>query len=108
MFSEDILYEIDLTLDKLIENAQAMKDISLLQEEIEAFQKTQASLLEHLIHMDNLLKEKRKKIKMPLQDTKRKIINHKLNQFENLNSNFIKNASAKIRLIKRGKKKKIK
>jgi hypothetical protein len=104
MFSEEILTEIDITLDKLIENAAAMKNTTLLKEEVEAFQKTQESLLEHLMHMDKLLEEKRKILKIPNPEQRKKIINQKLNQFEKLNSNFIKNASEKIRLIKKGKK----
>ncbi len=106
MFSEEILGEIDLTLDRLIENATAMKDFTLLKEEVKAFQKTQESLLEHLIHMDELLEEKRKKLKIHKSEQKRKIINQKLNQFEKLNYNFIKNVFQKISLIKRGKNKK--
>ena len=106
MFSEEIFDEIDNTLDKLIENASAMKDITLSKHEIEAFQNTQTSLLNHLMHMDCLLEEKRKKIKITNHEKRGKNINEKLGQFEKLNCNFIKNASEKIRLLKRCKRKK--
>lgn len=104
MFSEEILCEIDLTLDRLIENIAAMKDVTLLKEEIEIFQKKQENLLQHLIHMDKLLEEKSKTLKIPNHEQRKLSINKKLSKFEILNSKFINKASEKIRLIKKGKK----
>ncbi|MFA6119380.1 MAG: hypothetical protein WCT85_02165 [Parachlamydiales bacterium] len=105
MFSEEIVYEIDSTLDKLIENAEAMKSVPLIKEELDAFQKTQESLLAHLISMDELLKSKKEELKTPIvaQNT----ITEKLSKFQKLNANFIKNASQKLKLIKVRKSKKL-
>lgn len=57
----DILGEIDLTIDRLLENSEALKAIasdSCYQEETLALEKTQESLIAHLIHMDCMLKKK--------------------------------------------------
>jgi len=63
MAAEEILIEIDATLDQLIRNAEAIgkvdiDELSLM--EIEAFQKTQESLIQHLVHTDERLEAKRK------------------------------------------------
>lgn len=53
---EELLSQIDSTLDQLIENAHSLKQISshnLFQEEIEALQKTQESLLARLVHISH-------------------------------------------------------
>ena len=58
MFGEDIVQEIDKTLDQLIQNAEVISkaDFTELSDtELEAFQKTQESLLQHLLHMDQFL-----------------------------------------------------
>lgn len=77
MVGEEILQEIESTLDQLICNAEAIQGIELetLQEvELSAFEKTQESLLEHLLHMDRSFAEKsasckfyKRKISYPLQ-----------------------------------------
>ena len=62
MFGQEILIEIDSTLDRLICNAASLQKADLnefSETEIEAFQKTQESLLHHLLHMDEKLKEKK-------------------------------------------------
>ena len=62
--NQDILSEIDATLDQLIANAEALKNLPIqceYQMEISAFQNTQESLLAHLMHMDALLEEKKNK-----------------------------------------------
>jgi hypothetical protein len=58
--TDDVLTEIDSTIDQLLENAKALKKISskeFYQEEILALEKTQESLIAHLIHMDEILKK---------------------------------------------------
>jgi hypothetical protein len=62
MASEEILMEIDATLDRLIQNAEALngvelEELSLL--ELEAFQKTQESLIQHLLYTDQRLEVQR-------------------------------------------------
>lgn len=61
MLGEEILIEIDSTLDRLIRNAEVVQDASiedLSETEIEAFKKTQESLLQHLIHLDQTFEKK--------------------------------------------------
>ncbi|MCH9630285.1 MAG: hypothetical protein S4CHLAM37_02790 [Chlamydiia bacterium] len=60
--NNDLLNEIDATIDQLVKNADVLKNISSKKEyleEVEALEKTQESLLAHLIHMDELLKTKK-------------------------------------------------
>ena len=62
MVGAEILLEIDETLDRLIQNAEAIQKVSpsdLSEVEVEAFQKTQESLIHHLLHMDEQLATKR-------------------------------------------------
>ena len=64
MFSSrhDILSEIDETIDQLIKNGKVLKKIETkeyYERETQALEKTQESLLAHLIHMDDLLKNKK-------------------------------------------------
>lgn len=63
--SEEILIDIDQTLDQLIINAKIIQKIELDQlqiSELEALQKTQESLLARLIDMNDLLKVQKKKV----------------------------------------------
>ncbi len=58
MISETVLNEIDSTLEQLIKNAEILSqaEFSALSElELEAFQKTQESLLHHWMRMDRIL-----------------------------------------------------
>jgi len=55
MIAPKIVHEIDKTLDQLIQNAEAMSNAdleSLSSTEVDAFQKTQESLLHHLLSLD--------------------------------------------------------
>lgn len=59
---QDLLKEIDTTIDQLVKNADVLRHISSKKEyleEVEALEKTQESLLAHLMHMDELLKTKK-------------------------------------------------
>ncbi len=100
MLGEEILFEIESTLDSLITNAEAIKDANLSKEEIDAFQKTQESLLAHLMHMDDKLKEKKQSLKNLTKKPVNKEIKEKISKFEKLNKNFIKTASEKINLVR--------
>lgn len=67
MLGEEILFEIDETLERLVRNAEALQEAEksrLSEVELEAFQKTQESLVHHLLHMDELFQSHKKK---PLQ-----------------------------------------
>ena len=61
MKRREVLNEIDETLDQLIKNAAALKEVSdnpLFSREIEALKKTQESLLARLLHLDQFLDDK--------------------------------------------------
>lgn len=94
MIGEEILMEIDSTLDRLICNAEAIQTVSLnelSETEIEAFQKTQESLLQHLIHMDQFLETKSKNLKVQNKKSSRFQIQEKLLKFEKLKDGYHKN-----------------
>lgn len=108
MFGKDIVQEIDKTLDQLIQNAEVIShaDLTDLSEtELEAFQKTQESLLQHLLHMDQFLATTSQDLllneKVPLQE--------KLFKFEKLKGQYSEQLSStlgrKCRLVKRRQKK---
>lgn len=89
MVGEEILQEIDATLDQLIRNAEALQNANiqeLSETEIEAFQKTQESLLQHFIHMDQFLEEKKKNLRAPDKRSGSYRIQEKLSRFEKLKS----------------------
>jgi hypothetical protein len=91
MLGEEILLEIDGTLDQLIRNAEAIQTVEvkdLSETEIDAFQKTQESLLQHLIYMDQFLVTKRNSLK--LQDTRSANfkLQEKLLKFEKMKSSY--------------------
>lgn len=93
MFGEDVLTEIDVTLDQLIQNAEAIQNVELneLSEmEIDAFKKTQESLVQHLIHMDQFLEKKRTSLKVPDKRSAGFKIQEKLLKFEEMKSSYHK------------------
>ena len=91
MAPEEILLEIDATLDQLIQNAEAiarvdMQEVSII--ELEAFQKTQESLIHHLLHTDQRLETHRKGLsKLNKQSASCKIA-EKRAKFEHLKSSY--------------------
>ncbi len=94
MIGEEILMEIDSTLDRLICNAEAIQTVSLnelSETEIEAFQKTQESLLQHFLHMDQFLEQKTKNLRTQDKKSSRYQIQEKLVKFERLKSSYHKN-----------------
>ncbi|HEX2582870.1 MAG TPA: hypothetical protein VHL30_02005 [Chlamydiales bacterium] len=63
MQNREIVQNIDTTLDQLIRNAEVISEVELKDlsdTELDAFQKTQESLLQHLLQMDQILAEKQK------------------------------------------------
>jgi hypothetical protein len=105
MVAEEILSEIDATLEQLIRNAETLKvaDLSDLSEaEIDAFKKTQESLLHHLLNLDRDFETKRKSL--PIQNTKSASfkIQEKHKRFEKLKddvNNTIRKAEKKCPLF---------
>lgn len=114
MFGKEILQEIDQTLDQLIENASAVSSTTLErldQIEREAFEKTQESLLAHLVHMDEKLANKRQNLKKMHKYSSQLEIQRKVSQLERLGVDktfsFAQRAKApKLRKSRFGKKSK--
>lgn len=93
MFGEEVLLEIDRTLDQLIRNAEAIQKVEvkeLLETEIDAFQKTQESLIHHLMHMDKTLAAKRDNLKVQDKRSASFKIQEKLLKFEKMKSAYCK------------------
>jgi hypothetical protein len=100
---EEILADIDDTLDHLIENADVIKQVSLrtlYSSEVEALQKTQESLLARLVHMNDLLKghQQIEKGQGSFSSIEQKMI-----RFGKLNAQLINHAAAKIKRIKKSR-----
>ncbi|HSX26283.1 MAG TPA: hypothetical protein VLE89_04670 [Chlamydiales bacterium] len=96
MFGQEILIEIDSTLDQLIRNAEVIQTVDpkeLSETEVDAFQKTQESLLQHLIHLDQFLEDKRKNLKVQDKRSAGFKIQEKLQKFEKLKSDYHKTIS---------------
>ncbi len=88
MQNVEIVQNIDTTLDQLIRNAEVLsqaelKDLS--DTELDAFQKTQESLLQHLLQMDQILAQKH-----PPQDKRSATvqIREKRQRFDKLKSQY--------------------
>jgi len=86
MENSEILQEIDITLYQLIKNAAALTEISVdpvYKSEVNALSKTQESLLAHLLHLDQHLKDKQK-------EKSSSSIHQKLSIFSKLSSDLAK------------------
>jgi hypothetical protein len=97
MASEEILMEIDATLDRLIQNAEAItgveiEELSLM--ELEAFQKTQESLIQHLLYTDERLAQ-RNRLGIDKRSASYKI-SVKRAKFEKLKSTYHKTISETV------------
>lgn len=93
MFGEEILMEIDTTLNRLIQNAEMIQNNlveELSEEELDAFKKTQESLLNHLIYMDQRLEEKRNQLKTIHPKSAQSLIQQKRIKFTALQSQYTK------------------
>ena len=75
---EEILADIDNTLDQLIRYADIAQTVAALSDlEVEALQKTQESLLARLIHMEGMLSKERKPVKLnSVQNVRQKIAHY--------------------------------
>lgn len=113
MVGEDILIEIDGTLDQLIRNAEVIENVDLKdlsETEIDAFQKTQESLLQHLIHMDEFLVQKRIGLKFQDKRSASYKIQEKLLRFERLKNSYhdsISRAQSKLPILLKRRSKKL-
>jgi hypothetical protein len=106
---QDILLDIDQTLDQLIQNAEAVSGVDDLNTlEIEAFQKTQESLIQRLLHMDQFLVEKKDSLKLPHPKSSSFKLQEKLLKFESMKKAYSKsftNHNTRSILLKRKSKK---
>jgi hypothetical protein len=96
---EEILADIDATLDQLILNADCIQHVplkSLEENEVEALHKTQESLLAHLIHMDCLLDPDHKKMQLRKQPAVYQNIQHKISEFGKLNARLINDVATRF------------
>lgn len=94
---EEILADMDATLDQLILNAESMRKVASSKiETSEAclLQKTQESLLARLMHADALLKEKQ---------TERRKLAKKVARFSRLNATLLKQLHARFSCARRRK-----
>ena len=88
---QNLVQEIDQTLDLLIKNAEMISQVDLkdLSEfELAGFQKTQESLLHHLLHVDSLLEKTTKLEKKFHPKTAAVQIQEKKKRFDQLNQEF--------------------
>ena len=105
MFSEDILVEIDTTLEHLIRNAETLQGVDfeeLTDEEIGAFQKTQESLIHHLISMDQVIETRKNQLRIQDKKSAGYKIQEKRLRFEKLRAevnNTIEATSKKLPLL---------
>ncbi len=89
---EEVLVDMDDTLDQLIENAAMLNRISLdalFANEVQALQRTQESLLARLIHMNDLLDGEEKRGHFRKQPTVYTSIETKITRFGRLNAELI-------------------
>ena len=103
--SEEILSDIDATLDRLIENADVITTIScttLFASEVEALQKTQESLLARLVHMNDLLKGQKKEPDKQ-KEASFNNIEKKILRFGKLNAEMINHIAIRIRRSKKSR-----
>ncbi len=82
---EEILADIDATLDQLIQYADVAQKTLLSDLEVEALQKTQESLLARLIHMEELLGKDRK----PKEQASMESVQQKIARYSRLNAQLI-------------------
>jgi hypothetical protein len=91
MIGQEILIEIDATLDQLIRNAEVIQNVNIQElsvEEVEAFQKTQESLIHHLLHMDRCFEAKKQDLSIPNKKGSTYQIQEKRRKFEQLASAY--------------------
>jgi len=94
---EEILAELDSTLNQLLLNIETVSDVSLSEiseTEMQAMHKTQESLMARFMHTSELIKENERK---KLQETNVLIkLQEKLKKFSELNTSFIKSVSSEL------------
>lgn len=98
---EEILADIDQTLDQLIENADIINRISfnaVFTSEVQALQKTQESLIARLMHMHELLEKDKKQQLTTKKTNSLHQIEKKLKEFGQLNAQLIEYLTQKVKI----------
>ncbi len=104
---EEILADISSTLDQLIQNAEAIDQISLhslKRCEVEALQKTQASLIARILHMENSLDSDQKQELLRKRPTATETIQKKIAEFSRLNQRLAQDTALGFKKPKAKKK----
>jgi len=99
---EEILADINTTLDQLVQNAQALKTASMsnyFTHEVEALQKTQESLLARLMHRQSILKiEQKKKV---LESIRKESIHRKIAEYSKCTGLFTEDMNKGVKQKRR-------
>ncbi len=100
---EDILADIDITLDQLILNAETISSISLnslFTDEMQALQKMQESLLARLLHMNDLLEPDEKHTTLRKKPVEMGIIEEKMVTFGKLSARLVNRVKGDWKMAK--------
>ena len=96
---EEILAELDSTLNQLLLNIEAVSNVSLSdlsETEMQAMHKTQESLLARFMHMNDLIKESERKKLQEKKTSELTQLQEKLKKFSDLNTSFIQSVSSEL------------
>jgi hypothetical protein len=100
---EEILADIEATLDQLIRNAETIDTVipdTLFTNELQALQKTQESLLARLLHMNDLLDDDQKKQRARKDPEKYATVEHKVEEFGKLTARIIRYVADDFKRVK--------
>lgn len=104
MLNLKVVEEIDQTLDQLIRNAEVLSDAQfgdLSDDELYAFEKTQESLMNHLLQMDECLLQVKRSASFKLHEKRARFEELKLNYTQQLSDSL---ETRPILCKRRGKK----
>ncbi len=90
---EEVLNDLDATIDALIANANTLRELERKQKfetEVQALKKTQESLLARILHRQQLLDEKRRRELTDRAAEKEELIDRKIEHFEKLNTQLLR------------------
>lgn len=96
---EEILAELDSTLNQLLLNIETVSNASLSdlsETEMQAMHKTQESLLARFMHMNDLIKESERKKLQEKKTRELTQLQEKLKKFSDLNTSFIQSVSSEL------------
>ena len=106
---DEILIEMDHILDQLIKTAEQLRDLSIQvfeEDELEKLQQAQELMVTKLVDLDDAFKVACKGHPFKKENPIRARIDQKIDEFQNINSNFIENVKESHTVIDSDKKKK--